>query len=636
VDVSYERFVQILAEELMADPEWVTPEALLVEELGLQSIDVVQVVDRLETELGCTLQGLDLGDVETVEQLYRQLMAAREEAGPSRHEVSASVMPPRRARLPHELALARYLPEDVCAGASTLLGVLERQVATAPEAPAIVFEGTTTTYRQLAHSVTQLAGALAEAGVERGDRVVIVMPNHPSFFAVYYGAQRLGAIAVPVFHASAPQRVAGIARQCGAAAIVTLRPLVRPIRRRLEAALGEAQPRILDVPALEAKPVQRGASRPEPAPDDLAMLQYTSGTTGDSKGVMLTHAALLANVRQMVVAGGMSPDEVVVSWLPVSHDMGLISMTMTLLYLGGKLVLLPVSPKPHVWLQAIQEHRATLTAAPDFAYRYALRFGGDLSRYDLSSLEYCLVAAEPVRARTIASFESAIGEYGVLKPGYGLAECSVAVAAWPRGRRYRIRTDAGGVVACGPPLPGIEVSIRDDRDHEVPCGTVGQICVTSPSQTTGYFRDARATEALFTADGRVRTGDLGKVDADGNLYVVARTREVIIVAGRNVAPKELEELVEGVDGVGAAMALGIDRGTDAGEQVHIVIESQCAASADLGEVSRLKHEVGLAVSRHLGLRPEAVHLVPQHGIPRTHNGKLRYREMRDRVLDKVG
>ena len=170
----------------MAEIEWIRPEALLVEELGVQSIDVVQIVERLEAELGCTLTGLDLGGVQTVAQLYQHLMAARKQSAPSRPGTPAGFQSASGSHQPHELALGQYLPEDVCADASTLLGALQRQAARVPEAPACLYKGTTTTYRQLAAAVAQLAGALAQAGVQHGDRVVIVMPNHPSVTSAWH------------------------------------------------------------------------------------------------------------------------------------------------------------------------------------------------------------------------------------------------------------------------------------------------------------------------------------------------------------------------------------------------------------------------------------------------------------------
>jgi acyl-CoA synthetase (AMP-forming)/AMP-acid ligase II len=357
-------------------------------------------------------------------------------------------------------------------------------------------------------------------------------------------------------------------------------------------------------------------------------LQYTSGTTGDAKGVMLTHRALLANIRQAIPLARFTAADVFVSWLPLYHDMGLITMTMCPFYLGARLVLLPVRLQPRVWLSALADHRGTVTAAPDFAYRFALRFGGPLERYELSSLRMALVAAEPVRASTIERFERALQLRGVLRPGYGLAEASVAVTFHPLDRPA-IQVDPNGHVCVGVPVPGTTLSIRSDAGAEVPAGTVGEVCFRSPSQTLGYFRNEVATARLFTDDGFVRTGDLGYLDEEGMLTIVDRLKNIIIVGGRNLSPRELEEVCDTVPGVSASMAVGLDSGGEAGEQVQVVVESGTDGAAGLS----LQRSVRDALQKQMGLRVQGVHVVPAATIPRTINGKLRYGEMRRRLLE---
>ena len=626
--LSMQQFAELFADVMLTDPDLIRPSALLVEELGVQSIDVVYLTERIEEEVGLDLQGLDLGEVETVEELYWELLTGGDDGGDSVvAELASRAID--AAGLPHEVALRAWMPQDPLADVSTLIGVVMRRAAISPDRVAFTFDGVETTFRQLGREVARMAAALRVHGVESGDRVILVMPNSAEFFATFYGVQHLRAVAVPLFHIPQPERIARIAEHCGAKAVVTLRPLARPVRRRLLPLLGAEGAVLLDVPSLMEEPFRAGTQLPVPEPDDLAMLQYTSGTTGDAKGVMLTHRALLANIRQAIPPARFTRDDVFVSWLPVYHDMGLITMTMCPFYLGAKLVLLPVRLKTDAWMSAIEDHRGTVTAAPDFAYRYVLRTGGDLSRFDVQSLRMALIAAEPVRARTVARVEEELGLSGVVRPGYGLAEASVAVTFFPLDGRP-ILVDDNGMVCAGVPVAGTELTIRTDDGALLPSGSVGEICLRSPSQTLGYYGHEAATLDLFTPDGAVRTGDLGYLDEEGMLTIVDRKKNIVIVGGRNLSPREIEEVADALDEVTGSMAIGIDTGGDAGEQVQLVVETQ-SRTPDVRYVRTIGRLVRQAIQDALGLRVQKVHVVPPSTIPRTYNGKLQYAVMRARI-----
>lgn len=606
--LSYERFKELLVDVLMLDDEPVEPDTPLVEELGLQSIDVVELVERVEEEVGQPLEGLDLAHVETVRDLFVGLTrAGQAEEAPV-----------------HEQAVRAWLAEDPLDDVETLAQLWERRTTSTPDRVAVHTDEGAFTYGTLGAQADRVAHALVDLGVLPGDRVLLVLGNTAGFFPAFYGILRAAAVAVPTFHVPQPDRIARIAGHCGARVIVTARPLARPVRKRLEARLDGEPPVFIDLDALLTSSVTT-ALPPSPGPSDLAMLQYTSGTTGDAKGVMLTHGALVANVRQAVPRARFTATDVFVSWLPVYHDMGLITMTMCPFYLGAQLVLLPVRLDPAAWLSAIAAHLGTVTAAPDFAYRYALKVGGDLSRFDCRSLRMALVAAEPVRASTIQRFEAALGLTDVLRPGYGLAESCVAVTFTPFDQPG-VRVDDRGRVCVGPPVPGTTLTIRDEDGRLLPAGTEGEVCLQGPSQTTGYFRNPDATAALFTRDGAVRTGDVGYLDAEGRLTIVDRRKNLLVVAGRSLSPKELEEVVDGVPGVERAMVVGIDEGGDAGEQVHVVAESP----TDDGDLPRT---IRRALQEQMAIRVKRVHLVPPNALPRTYNGKYRYPEMRRRLLE---
>ncbi len=615
--MTLDHFITILAEELLLPAEAVTPEASL-EALGMQSIDAVQIVQQVELELGRTLASCDLAEVETVAEFFAALIGPEARAEPLAVTVDGE-------RSPLHAELRRALGEDPLASCETLIDVVRRRAEVSPAAEAFRVDERPCSFAELAADVERVARALRERGVRAGDKVVIVAPNCREFFALYYGVQHLRAAAAPVFHRSGGARIAAIAAHCQARLVLVAQPLEAETRAELLAALEPIDVALVRAEELLTGSVLDDGELPLPRADDLAMLQYTSGTTGDSKGVMLTHGALLANIRQMIPPARFCGEDVFVSWLPVYHDMGLITMTMCPLYVGARLVLLPVSLKPRAWLDAITRHRATMTAAPDFAYRYALRFAGEAARYDLTSLRFALVAAEPVRAGTVRAFEAVHGLKGVLRPGYGLAEASVAVAFWPIDHNG-LAIDERGVVAVGWPLPGLELDIRDG-ERSLPQGAIGEVCFRSPSQMSGYYRDPARSAAARTADGFIRTGDRGYIDARGALYIIGRLKDVIIVAGRNISPRELEELAEESEGVSAAMALGLDDGGSAGEQVHLIVEAKAARTR--GEA--IAREVKTRVHAQLGLRAKCVHVVRRGTIPRTYNGKLQYQRMRRRL-----
>ncbi|MEM7153764.1 MAG: AMP-binding protein [Myxococcota bacterium] len=622
--MDFPSFAGILAEELLLPAETIEAGQSL-DELGVQSIDVVQVLQRVEIALGRELDTNSLAEVETVEQFYRALVGPVPVEAPAPAVDAAATAPAESGR---QAEVTAWLGTDPLAGVDTLAEMVLRRAVLTPDREAFRFDDEVCTYAELAIFVERVARALRRAGVSGGDVVVLMMPNCAEFLPLFHGITRLGAIVAPIFHASGPERIASIVRDCQATMVITRGRLDDAACRDLDAALEGTE---VDLVALadvftDAEAGHELEPLPVPEPDAVAMLQYTSGTTGDSKGVMLTHRGLMANIRQMIPPAQFNPDDVFVSWLPVYHDMGLITMTLCPMYVGARVVLLPVSLRPQAWFEAITEHRGTMTAAPDFAYRFALRFGGDVGKYDLTSLRFALVAAEPVRASTIEAFETAHGLRNVLRPGYGLAEICVGAAFWPLSRDGLV-VDDDGFVGVGAPLTDFDVDIRQG-DRSMPAGERGEVCLRSPSQTAGYYRDAELTDRLTTSDGFIRTGDVGYVDEDGVLFIVGRTKEVIIVAGRNLAPKEVEEIVDSVDGVASSMALGIDEGGKAGEHLHLFVE----ARAPRREWTTLAQAIGAKVKARLGLRPSRVHMVKRGTIPRTHNGKRQYATMRARYL----
>ncbi len=503
-------------------------------------------------------------------------------------------------------------------GADTLLEMLAERARDAPAKTAFFFAEQACTFGELWEATNRFAAYLLASGLERGERVLLALPNGREFFPAFYGAQRAGGIAVPLFPGSGAERIASFAELCGA------RTLVVPSSAEDDP---DVSLRVVRVAESASSPTD--ASFPEVRPGDLAFLQYTSGSTGNPKGVELRHENLLANLRHLIDGFRVTARDVFASWLPVHHDMGLILMTMVPFSLGAKLVLLPTGlASVHPWLRAVESHRATFIAAPDFAYRVLLVQVKEPERYDLSSLRLALNAAEPVRARTIAGFEEAFGLGPVMIAGYGLAEATVGVASWPPGTAPKV--DERGFVSIGKPFPGVATAILADGDLAGP-RTEGEILVRSPATTRGYFCNPEATAELHWGDGWVRTGDLGYRDGDGDFFVIGRAKNIIIHSGRNLAPQEVEEIVDAVPAVRRSAAVGVDRGRLEGEQLYVFAEIRPrTAEGDRPEVVRTIVE---RVHRRLGLRPARAYLLRPRAIPRTANGKIRHSELRERYLD---
>jgi acyl-CoA synthetase (AMP-forming)/AMP-acid ligase II len=506
----------------------------------------------------------------------------------------------------------------------TLPDLLAWRARDTPDRPAFTFANQTWTYRAVWAAATAGGAQLLRLGLQPGERVVVVLPNGPEFFAAFYGVQRAGGVAVPIFPAAGPEPSLRLAALCGARLIVV--PASTPAAQLaafqvLAAAHGQQVLSLAHRPPAGVAP-----SFPSVDPHQLAYLQYTSGSTGDPKGVQLTSAQLLTNVRQMIEGMAITAREVFVSWLPVYHDMGLILKTLVPFYLAAELHLLPTNLRElHPWLDAIQRRRATFTAAPDYAYRLCLRHLPTPAAYDLTSLRVALNAAEPVRAATLRDFERSFGLTNVMVAGYGLAEAAVGVAMWPPGTPALV--DERGLVSVGRPFPDVTVQIVAG-DVPVPPGQTGEIVVNSPANTTGYFNNPAATADLFWRPGWVRTGDLGYVDEAGHLFIAGRLKNTLKRGGQTVYAQEVEEVVDGWPGVRYSAAVGIDRGGVEGERVYVFAEVREGEALPVGALHALAVDLAAQLYTQLGFRPARVYLLRPRALPLTHNGKLQHAQLK--------
>jgi acyl-CoA synthetase (AMP-forming)/AMP-acid ligase II len=507
---------------------------------------------------------------------------------------------------------------------STLLDLLAYRAEVSPEKAAFTFNGIPRTFAELWRNVNRFAESLLSKGLHFSECVLIVLPNGTDFFSAFYGTQRAGGIAVPVPPQSDMERIFNLAGLCDARMVVVPSTLPAGTLHQLkEAGVGRG----LNVVTVDENGGSYVESNfPEVSAEDVAFIQYTSGSTGNPKGVMLTHASLLTNMRQMIAGMEITADEIFVSWLPVYHDMGLILKTMVPFYVGAETHLLPTELRDvRVWMEALQSRRATFTAAPDFAFRLVLNRIG-IGEYDLSSLRVALNAAEPVRAATIREFEKRFGLKNVMTAGYGLAEATVGVSMSRPGANPKV--DGHGVVSVGHPFPGVEVRIVKEGEALRP-GQAGDILIRSAARCKGYYKNPKETELLFQGD-FIDSGDIGYLDDEEQLYIVGRKKNIIKHLGQTFAAQELEEIADSMEGVRFSVALGMDQGRIEGEQLFIFVEMRDGFSTEQAE--ELTIELVNAVHARVGIRPARVLFIRHHGIPRTHNGKIQHLRLKEQYL----
>ena len=517
----------------------------------------------------------------------------------------------------------------------------------------------TISWRQIRQRALHVAAALRDAGVLAGDRVALVLPTGPSFLDAFFGATLAGAVPIPLappprlgrldeYHAATARMI----RVAGARMVLTDARGLPLLERTLAASEPDLGCRI--VATLVGFP---GELDHPNEPDQIAVIQYSSGSTVDPKPVALTHANLmsqLASIEQMLPDGRDRAERTGVSWLPMHHDMGLIGCLLGGVYQAIPLVLIPPElflARPALWLRAISRHRATASAAPSFAYALCSKRikDADMQGVDLSSWRFALNGAEPVSVGVLDQFAARFAGWGfaphALMPVYGMAEASLAVTFAPSGKPARwlgvdpVRLAKNGIAVDGPrrlasvgfAMPGVEVVVRDGDGEDLGDRRTGRIWVRGPSVMVGYFNDPAATREVLS-EGWLDTGDLGFV-ADGELYVCGRAKDVVIIRGANHAPQEFEECLDAVPGVrhGCAVAVGFipgegdARNADT-EELLILAERAAMPSSPLVLSLSLTHEIRTAILARTGVRAHTVCVLAQGTLPRTTSGKLRRAE----------
>jgi len=509
------------------------------------------------------------------------------------------------------------------------------------------------TYGELRKAALAVAQGLIAQDIVPGDRIAMMLPTSTDFFASFFGILYAGAVPVPIYP---PARMAQleehmrrqivILNNAGARMLITVNE-----GRKLAVLLRSQVETLKSVETVETLS-DNTSNFPLPPlndPEAMGLMQYTSGSTGDPKGVMLTHHGLVENVRAMGHAMDASSQDVFVSWLPLYHDMGLIGAWLGCCYFGARLyVMSPIAflVRPATWLWTMHKYRATFSGGPNFAYELcASRIPDeDLEGLDLSALRFMVNGAEPISPVTLRKFTERFGKYGmnrgVPSPSYGLAENCVGLCFPPFGRGAQIDrikreslakrgyaepadandADAFEVVACGHPIEKNEVRIIDTAGRELGERYEGMLEFRGPSIAKGYFRNEAKTKELYN-NGWVRSGDRAYI-ANGDIHITGRVKDIIIRAGRNTYPHEIEEQISAIPGIrkGGVAAFGSPDPKTGTERLIVMAETKESNPDARAKLIAAAHEVVTAIA---GSAADDIVLVPPRGVPKTSSGKVR-------------
>ena len=663
-EISPERLLAVVAEVAREARPNVKPhvalDSSLEKELGLDSLARVELVLRLEREFSTSLPEQALATSETPRDLLRFLLGSAGHAPQVADTSVTSLVQGEGVRAPSETQ------------ARTLTEALAYHVARQPDRLTVfMYEEHaefSLSYRALWDGALSYAARLAEAGLQPGQMAAIMLPTCKEYLYSFYGVLLAGGVPVPLYPPARlttiedhMTRHVGILRNAGAVLMITVpeaKALAYLLRAQVETLRAVLVPADLEGGGAGFSPVHG-------RPRDIGFLQYTSGSTGNPKGVVLSHANLMANVRAMGAAVNANPEDVFVSWLPLYHDLGLIGANFATLVLGFPVVLMsPLAflSRPVSWMRAIHRHRGTMSGGPNFSFELCLRriADEDMQGIDLSCWRFAFNAAEPVSPETIVAFERRFGRYGLrkncLSPSYGLAESSVGVAittpgvAWRADRLDRDRFSRSGeaviaapgdpspliVIGCGTPIPGHDLRVVDAAGLELPDRQEGLLQFRGPSSTSGYYRNPEATRTLFAGEW-LNTGDRAYL-SEGVLFITGREKDIIIRGGRNISPYELEQAVGDLAGIrrGCVAVFGSKDAATGTERVVVLAEMRDPDASRHDSLKRMINEFAVEL---IGSPADDIVLAPPATVPKTSSGKIRRvaaREFYERGPASVG
>ena len=507
---------------------------------------------------------------------------------------------------------------------------------------------------------------LQKLGARPGDKLIIYLANNEQFLNAFWAGMLGGIVPVPVALGISDEhkhKLLRIAKKLG-------KPFIYTDKKTLDRigafAGGAGEQGTFDALASRSffaeniSDISRAGKVHDVKPDDMAFIQFSSGSTSEPKGIVLTHKNILTNARGAGEASLWNENDTNLTWMPLTHDMGLIGMHIMMFAHRMQLNVMPTElfiRRPLLWMTFASRKGVTITSSPNFGYRHYLKVLGDraLGDLDLSRLRLVYNGAEPISVELADEFMARMAPAGLRReamyPVYGLAEATLVVSfPQPPGQMYEAiavnrhelavgklpspllkeHADALSIMAVGQPIPYSFVRIADDSDKEVPEGHVGHVLISGDNVTKGYFENPEANAKGFTADGWLRTGDLGMMKA-GKLYITGRAKEIIFVNGQNYYPHDIESIAIRADGMelGKVVAAGVRaKGASTDELILFVLHRM-----DMKEFLPLAAQVTRLVNEHTGL--EVAHVVPVKRIPKTTSGKIQRHLLEDDYVNGV-
>lgn len=624
-------------------------DASLERQLGIDSLGKVELFHRIEKAYGIVFSDAMIAQSDTLRDIAKSALTAK----PSKKYKQEMIIP-----------IGKQAAVDLNK-VTTLSEVLIEYAVHEPDRDHIYLQDEDgneeiITYGQLLSEAASVANALIELGIKPDDTVAIMLPTDKQFFPVFFGVLLTGAIPAPIYPPFRADRLeeytireAKILNNAEVRVLITF-AAAELLSRVLKIYVPSLKAVVTAANLLKSKSVLPKIHR---TADHAALLQYTSGSTGDPKGVLLLHRNILANIKAAGVALQITASDVLVSWLPLYHDMGLMSWLGSL-YFGISLTILsPLSflNRPERWLWAIHYHRATLSAAPNFAYELCVKKieEAKLEGLDLSSWRVALNGAEAINPATLTRFQQRFKKYGfkeaTILPVYGLAENTVGLSFPKLGTLPRIdRIDRAAFeeklqaipttqqkkylefICEGSVIAEHEIRITDPTGNSLPERHIGNVEFRGPSAMQGYYRNPQATAAANN-QGWWITGDLGYI-ADKELFIAGRKKDLIIKAGRNLYPEVFEAIASDIAGVrkGCVAAFGVIDSKLGTEKIIIVVESKLITAE---EQEQLRQTILEEVTIGTGVPPDEIVLAQPKMIPKTSSGKLQRSACKQAYLD---
>lgn len=616
----------------------ITIDSHLEKDLGIDSLGKMELIHRIETNFNIQLKEKTIAQAETLADLLPAIIAAE----------------PNINDFKHDFIVALEKTEIDVKQCTTLVEVLKQYAVFEPERPHIYLQDDAgqeeiITYGQLFAAAANVASGLVAQGIKAGETIAIMLPTCKEFFFSFFGVLFAGAIPVPIYPPFRADRIEEYAkREAKILQNAEIRILITFDRaEKLSSILKNFIPSLTTVTTLQGL---KNNNQPLPnlniTEESPVLIQYTSGSTGDPKGVLLLHKNMLANIKSIGQALKLQPNDVCISWLPLYHDMGLMSW-LSSLYFGVPITIMsPLTflTHPEKWLWAIHYHRGTLTAGPNFAYELCVKkiAADKLEGLDLSCWRLAFNGAEAVNVATLHRFSQKFQAYGfnaaALYPVYGLAENTVALT-FPQNHQglftdrilktdfenKQIATIANNnddyyeFACCGEAIPDHEIRIVAEDGTLLPERHIGNLQFRGPSAMQGYYRNPEASAKIYF-DGWWQSGDLAYI-ANNSVYITGRKKDLIIKAGRNYYPEAIEAVINQLSDIrkGCVVAFGVNDANLGTEKLIIVAETTLTDKEQrlLLEANIIEH-----MANDIGTTPDEILLVAPKTIAKTSSGKL--------------